>query len=106
MTISDLANDREFATERAEILKALANPIRLRIIARLAGGGEESVTNLGNALGLPQAKVSQQLAALRAHGIVRVRKDNTFHFYSLAIPQMADMLTCLSRSCRPAAARR
>lgn len=106
MSIADLAHDTDLAEERAEILKALANPVRLRIIAQLAGTAEQSVGDLCDALALPQARVSQQLAALRLNGIVRVRRDQSFHYYSLAIPQMVEMLSCLSRSCRTAAAAR
>jgi DNA-binding transcriptional ArsR family regulator len=97
MVASDLAHDPGLAEQRAHILKALGNPVRLRIMAFLAGAAEATVGQMCDELALPQAKVSQQLAALRSGGLVRLRKEQSFHHYSLAIPAVNDLLTCLGR---------
>jgi ArsR family transcriptional regulator len=77
-------NSREqiFALQ-AEICKTLAYPKRLMIIHELREG-EKSVGQLVDALGLPQANVSQHLAILRERGIVNSRRDGTTKYYSLA----------------------
>lgn len=66
----------------AAFLKALAHPGRMMILCHL-GGGERSVTELETLLGARQAAVSQQLARLRAEGLVRSRRDGKSICYSL-----------------------
>ena len=100
MRVDDLVLDQGFAEERAEILKALGNPVRLRIVAYLSTAREATVGDLCEALALPQARVSQQLSALRLQGLVRLRKEDGYHHYSLAIPQLTQLLSCLARSCK------
>lgn len=73
--------------ERAEaataFLKALSHEGRLMILCHLSGG-ERSVTELEALLGCRQAAVSQQLARLRAEGLVTCRRDGKTIFYALA----------------------
>lgn len=92
--------DREFATQRADVLRALGNPARLRIVALLCGSGETTVGALAHALELPQSSISRQLAWLRLHELVDVRKDGSFSYYYIAIPQLATLLGCLETCCR------
>lgn len=73
----------------AEILKALAQPKRLMILDYLHSGSK-TVGELVEALDLPQANVSQHLAALRAHELVIARREgNTVH-YSLASEKVVE----------------
>ena len=67
---------------KAEFFKALAHPIRIRILEILVSG-ERSVQELQKALGLDQPTVSQQLAVLRAKNIVDARKTGTAVRYSV-----------------------
>jgi DNA-binding transcriptional ArsR family regulator len=57
----------------AELLKALASPVRLGIVRELAGGGRR-VHELVDALGVSQPLVSQHLRVLRAYRIVAPRR--------------------------------
>ncbi len=93
---SPLAWDVQLATSRAEILKALGHPVRLRIVAHLCDAEEMTVGEIGAALRLPQSSVSQQLASLRLNGLVSVRKEGGFRYYALAIPKVRDLIECLS----------
>lgn len=95
--IRTLVDDLEKADLRCQVLRALGNPIRLRIMAHLVAAGESSVGEIGKALALGQATVSGQLASLRLHGLVVARKDGGFRRYSTALPQIADLMTCLAR---------
>lgn len=79
-----------------EILKALANPARLRIVNILAGG-ERTVSELCALSGLKQSLVSQQLKILRLNNIVQFRKEVPRSYYSLRDPHVANVLQCLSR---------
>lgn len=78
----------------AEILKALGHPLRLRLLELLAAG-EASVGTLQEHLGTSQAIVSQQLRILRSSGIVTFRRQGTLSLYSLAIPGLLNLLSCL-----------
>ena len=80
----------------AEILKALANPARLRLVSILAGG-ERAVSELCNLSGLKQSLVSQQLKILRLNDIVKCRKEVQRSYYSLKERNIMRILNCLRR---------
>jgi DNA-binding transcriptional ArsR family regulator len=71
------------ARRATDFLKALAHENRLMILCILAQG-EKSVTELEHMLGLRQPTVSQQLARLRADGLVATRRDGKIINYRLA----------------------
>jgi DNA-binding transcriptional ArsR family regulator len=71
------------AKRAADFLKALAHESRLMILCILAEG-EKSVTELERLLSLRQPTVSQQLARLRAEGLVTTRREGKVVYYSLA----------------------
>ena len=68
---------------KADFFRALAHPVRIRILEVL-GTGEHNVQELQEALGLDQPLVSQQLAILRAKNIVTTRKVGTTVRYALS----------------------
>src|SRR3989442_14416507 len=80
---------------KAEFFRALAHPIRIRILEAL-GGGERTVQALQAALDLDQPLVSQQLAVLRHKHVVSSRKVGTTARYALADP----LITTLLRTAR------
>ena len=70
-------------TERAaEILRALAHPVRVEIV-RLLGEGELCVKRLEEILGVPQPSVSQHLARLRYAGIIESERRGHLVCYRL-----------------------
>ena len=71
------------AKRASNFLKALAHESRLVILCILAEG-EKSVSELEHELSLRQPTVSQQLARLRADGLVSTRRDGKVIYYSLA----------------------
>lgn len=96
-----LTNKDEDTTNRAEdgarFLKVLGNPWRLRILALLAEQPKQ-VGELEEALGLGQAYVSQQLARLRAEGIVAgVRSGRAVH-YRVVDDRVAPVLLALGHT--------
>lgn len=86
----------EQAEKAAEVLKAVAHPLRLRIVALLCRG-EHHVNGLAEALHAPQPIVSQQLRILRARGLVTARRENGFAQYRLAEPALKDLVGCMER---------
>jgi len=65
-----------------QVLKALADPIRLRIMALLAAG-EICVCHVYTALKVPQPTASRHLAYLKRHGLVEDRKVGLWKHYQL-----------------------
>ena len=82
------------ADEAASCLRALSNPSRLLLLCYLVEG-ERSVGELETALDLGQAYVSQQLARLRAEGLVKAARDGRIVRYSLADPRVVPVLQVL-----------
>ncbi|MBK8573167.1 MAG: winged helix-turn-helix transcriptional regulator [Holophagaceae bacterium] len=66
-----------------DTLKALAHPVRLRILALLQGG-ELCVCEVAEVLGLAPSTVSEHLTALRRTGLVRERKVGRWVHVALA----------------------
>ena len=81
--VSELDKMVENATRATNFLKALAHESRLMILCILAEG-EKSVGELEDLLSLRQPTVSQQLARLRADGLVSTRRDGKAIYYKLA----------------------
>ncbi len=67
-----------------KILKALADPTRLRIVAILLTQ-EACVCDMQSILGLPQPLLSRHLAYLRSAGLIRDRRVGTRVYCSLVL---------------------
>jgi ArsR family transcriptional regulator len=85
----------EIADNAASFLKALSHEGRLMILCHLAGG-EKSVGELEQLLGVRQAAVSQQLSRLRLEGLVATRRDGKAVFYSILDPKVLRTVTLLN----------
>jgi DNA-binding transcriptional ArsR family regulator len=82
------------ADAAAELLKALANRHRLLIVCQLVGG-ERSVGELAEFLGIRNSTVSQHLALLRKDGIVTARREGQTIFYAIGSPRARAVLEAL-----------
>ena len=81
----------------ASLLKALADPTRLRIVHVLAQG-ETCVGDMVSILGVTQPTASRHLGRLRRAGLVVVREEGRWAHYSLAPARSAfhrRLLGCL-----------
>jgi DNA-binding transcriptional ArsR family regulator len=74
-----------------EALKALAHPLRWRILTALVAA-ERNVGEIEAATGISQPGLSQQLGVLRKAGLVETRKEAKLVFYALADAQIGDTL--------------
>jgi DNA-binding transcriptional ArsR family regulator len=68
------------AATTTDAFNAVAEPRRRQILDALAGG-ERSVNDLVEAIGLPQPQVSKHLRVLREVGVVEVRADGRQRLY-------------------------
>jgi DNA-binding transcriptional ArsR family regulator len=89
------------ARQASEFLKALSHEARLVILCLLSEG-EKSVTEIEEILDLRQPAVSQQLARLRADNLVETRRDGKNIYYSLARPEVRQVIEALHEAfCEP-----
>ena len=82
--------------QQARVLKALANESRLRIVDRLAKG-ECSAGELTEVVGSDRTTVSKHLAMLRAHDIVRDRREGNVVYYTLLTPCVVNFFSCATQ---------
>ena len=90
------APSRDLQSFKADFFKALAHPLRIRIL-ELLRAREPSVQELQALLDLDQSTVSQQLAVLRAKNIVTARKEGTTVRYAMRDALVADLLDVARR---------
>lgn len=77
---------------KAEFFKALAHPMRIRILEVLSEG-EKTVNEIQTILGSEGSAVSQQLAVLRSKNVVSSVKEGTSVIYSLRDPLIKELLS-------------
>ena len=85
----------------AQLLKALADPTRLRLVSMVAArqGGEACVCDLTEPLGLTQPTISHHLKILVDAGIFTRDKRGVWAYYSL-VPATLDALAEVLRTTR------
>lgn len=81
--------------KKAELLKALAHPIRLCIVRGLIEKGSCNVSYMQECLGVSQTSVSQHLAKLRALGIVESERQGLEMIYTLKDEKVRDVVLAL-----------
>jgi len=81
---------------KAQFFRALAHPVRIKILEILVRGGR-TVQELQGALGLEQPIVSQQLVVLRNQQIVTAQKEGLFVHYRLRDPLVGELLEVARR---------
>jgi ArsR family transcriptional regulator len=83
----------EQAKARAEILKALAHPIRVLLLDALSKG-DRCVNDLNELADVDQSTISRHLAQLKKAGIVSERKEGVKVMHHLACPCMLRAVDC------------
>ena len=81
---------------KAEFFKALAHPLRIKIL-ELLSEGDKNVNEIQNLIGSEGSAVSQQLTVLRAKNIVVGTKDGNRVVYSLRDPMIVELLSIARR---------
>ena len=75
-------------------LKAMAHPLRLRILEVLSRG-ERNVGQIEELAKIGQPALSQQLSVLRKAGLVQTRKEAKLVYYRLGVEQVASLAKTL-----------
>jgi ArsR family transcriptional regulator len=90
---------------QAELCKTMGNPARLRVVHTLREG-PKCVTEIVNETRLAQAKVSQHLGVLRAHGIVTTERQGREIIYRIANPKIVNVCDLMRQVLREQAEER
>ena len=90
--------DRDTAEQLAKLLKAVADPARLQLLALLRSSpdGSACVCDLTGPLGLSQPTVSHHLKVLRDAGIVSREQRGTWAWFSVDRDRLAEMSVLLT----------
>jgi len=93
-----LSADR--AERVAPLLKALADPVRLRLVSIVAAsdGGEACVCDLNDAFDLSQPTISHHLKVLHEAGLLDRTKRGVWVYYAVRREVLADLATLIGGS--------
>lgn len=78
----------------SELLKAIADPTRMRILAALQAAQELCVCDIAAVVVMSESAVSHQLRVLRSVKLVASRKESRQVFYRLADDHVTSILSC------------
>ena len=83
------------ADRLAQLLKALADPVRLRLVSIVAAseGGEACVCDLNDAFDLTQATISHHLKVLHSAGLLDRDKRGVWVYYAVKPEALASVAT-------------
>jgi ArsR family transcriptional regulator, arsenate/arsenite/antimonite-responsive transcriptional repressor len=90
----------------APLLKALADPVRLRLLSIVASheGGEACVCDLNDCFELSQPTISHHLKVLHAAGLLEREKRGTWVYYRARPDALTDLAALLTPVTGPTAA--
>ena len=80
--VNKLIDREEDIQQAAQAIKAIAHPLRLKILCVL-GDQEISVQDIVEQVGTSQSNISQHLAILRDKGVLATRKDANRVYYRI-----------------------
>src|SRR3990167_3544399 len=80
--------------QAAQAIKAIAHPLRLKILCVL-GDKEVSVQDIVENVGTSQSNISQHLAILRDKGVLRTRKDANRVYYRVGDPRTLKLISLM-----------
>ncbi len=86
--------DKEFYKLKTNIIKALANPVRLMIIDCLRDG-EKCVCKIVEQLQEEQSNISKSLGILKSNGLIKDRKEGLNVYYRLNLCCINEFFCCL-----------
>ena len=101
ITMSATANSVVLITNEDDIynashsLKAMAHPLRLKILCLLGATTEVSVQDIVEQVGTSQSNISQHLSILRDKGILISRKDANKVYYRIAEPSILHLISAM-----------
>jgi len=84
----------------ANMLKAIAHPIRISIIGCLEDGRKRTVTEIHKKLGIEQSTASHHLGILKDRGVLVSKREGKNTWYYLKHENLKTLLSCVSSCCQ------
>ncbi len=81
----------------ANMLKAIAHPMRIAILKNLEGGKKRTVTEIHEMLGLEQSTTSHHLGILKDKGVLCSRREGKNTYYYLKNDILGQLVDCLNK---------
>ena len=92
-------SDPEKLQHASTILKAVAHPLRLKVVGYLLEKEEMNVNDLCAVLNAEQSLVSHHLINMRTKGVLECRREGVNIYYRLKVDQLGSLLDCIA-GCR------
>lgn len=83
----------------ANMLKAIAHPVRISIVGCLEDGNMKTVTEIYKQLHIEQSTASHHLGILKDKGVLASKRDGKNTMYFLKHENLRTLLTCISGCC-------
>ena len=83
----------------ANMLKAIAHPLRIAIVGSLEDGNKLTVTEIHKKLGIEQSTASHHLGILKDKGVLSSKREGKNTWYFLKHDNLKTVLRCVSSCC-------
>lgn len=83
----------------ANMLKAIAHPVRISILGCLKDGRKRTVTEIHKLLGIEQSTASHHLGILKDKGVLASKREGKNILYFLRHENLKTVLNCISSCC-------
>lgn len=87
-----IIEDFSYLEKKANLLKAMAHPVRLCILRGLSVKEEAQVSDMIHCLNIPQSTISQHVGILKKEGILKGRRNGINIYYSIANNEIKDLI--------------
>jgi ArsR family transcriptional regulator, virulence genes transcriptional regulator len=84
----------------ANMLKAIAHPIRISIVGYLEDGKKRTVTEIHTQLGIEQSTASHHLGILKDKGVLASKREGKNTLYFLKHENLKTVLNCINSCCQ------
>ena len=95
MKIKDLDSDQ--LNRAANMLKAIAHPMRIAILNYLEEGKKLTVTEIHELLSIEQSTTSHHLGILKDKGVLDSKREGKNTYYYLKHKQLSNIVECISK---------
>jgi DNA-binding transcriptional ArsR family regulator len=101
ISLSDLLNI-DILNNAAELLRAMAHPVRIAILRLLSNGKALTVSEIHEILNIEQSTASHHLSIMKSRNIVVAKRKGKNIYYTISHERIKNILTCIQQ-CLPEA---
>ncbi len=98
MATENVLEDEKKIERAAYVLKAVAHPLRIRIIQMLNDNKELNVSTIYKNLNAEQSLISHHLINMRDKGILDIRRSGKNIYYFLVDSAVSEVIDCIYKS--------